>query len=146
MTKRHEALIPLTHDHHHALVQARALIGAAETESAERTRVAELFIHFYKRDTLRHFHEEEEILFPRLLEYVESAPPELIRILVEHVQIHGLVSRVEESLAGGEPDGALLKSLGELLRAHVRFEEGQLFPLIESVVPEADLKRIGLRR
>jgi hypothetical protein len=52
MTKRHQALIPLTHDHHHALVQARALIAAPDADPDTRTRVAKSFISFYGKDTL----------------------------------------------------------------------------------------------
>jgi hemerythrin-like domain-containing protein len=144
MTKRRDALIPLTHDHHHALVRARALISvASESDDAARTHAAESFIRFYRNDTLLHFHEEEEVLFPKLLEYVEEVPEELARVLIDHVRIHGMVARLQERLPSGAPDGRSLRELGELLRAHVRLEENQLFPLIERVVPERDLQDVS---
>ena len=34
MTRRHETLVPLTHDHHHALAHARRLHDAAKIEEA----------------------------------------------------------------------------------------------------------------
>jgi hemerythrin-like domain-containing protein len=144
MTKRHDALIPLTHDHHHALAQARHLIAASGSDPSARRQVAESFIRFYQEDTLLHFHEEEELLFPRLLEHAGEVPAELTRVLVEHVRIHGMVTRLRDALVGGVPAGDQLRSLGETLRAHVRVEESALFPLIERVVPEVDLKRVSL--
>jgi hemerythrin-like domain-containing protein len=142
MPKRHDALIPLTHDHHHALVQARRLIEAEVAADEERLSVGRSFLEFYEDDTLLHFHEEEEVLFPALLEHVEQAPPELVRVLLEHVAIHGLVSQLRASVEEGDVDGALLKRLGETLKAHVRLEETKLFPLIEQAVPDPDLGRI----
>jgi hypothetical protein len=106
MAKRHQALIPLTHDHHHALVQARALIAASDSDPDTRMRVAKSFTSFYGKDTLLHFHEEEEVLFPRLLEHVEEEPAVLTRVLVEHVRIHGMVAQLKHALTSGAPSGS----------------------------------------
>ena len=142
MTRRHDALMPLTHDHHHALAQARALIAGSRADEDERKRVDASFVEFYGRDTLLHFHEEEEVLFPRLLEQVEEAPSELIEVLIDHVRIHGMTARLRDALAEGAPAGEDLTRLGETLRAHVRLEENHLFPLIEAEVPEPELSAI----
>jgi hypothetical protein len=37
-----------------------------------------------------------------------------------------------------------LDAAGELLEAHIRLEERQLFPLIEELVPDDELGRLGL--
>jgi iron-sulfur cluster repair protein YtfE (RIC family) len=142
MTRRHDALIPLTHDHHHALAQARTLMTAADADAGTRAQVAESFLNFYEEDTLLHFHEEEEVLFPRLVEAVDEVPSELTQVLVEHVRIHGMVARLREATAAGEPEGDQLRHLGETLRSHVRFEENKLFPLIEDAVKETDLNAL----
>lgn len=146
MTRRSDALIPLTHDHHHALAQASVLIAASEEDSATRSGAAESFLRFYEEDTLLHFHEEEEVLFPKLLEHVQEAPPELIQVLVEHVRIHGMVARLRDRRGVGAPEGEQLRRLGETLRAHVRFEESRLFPLIERAVPEESLNEVSFAR
>jgi hemerythrin-like domain-containing protein len=144
MPKRDPALIPLTHDHHHALVQARRLIESADdAEPATLLEDARAFLRFYEDDTLLHFHEEEEVLFPRLLEAAGEAPPELIQVLVEHVKVHGLVRGLRASLEDGDPDPELMKVIGETLRAHVRFEESVLFPLIEATVPPDTLTAVS---
>lgn len=141
-TRRHDALIPLTHDHHHALSQARALIAASEADVTARVEAARAFLDFYQRDTLVHFHEEEEVLFPRLLESVDSVPHTLVSVLVDHVRIHGMVARLSTSVEQEDVGANQLMALGEQLRAHVSLEEKELFPLIERSVPEPVLDEI----
>jgi hypothetical protein len=65
--KRHPALIPLSHDHHHALVEARRLRRAADTPKS--AAVARAFLRFFAGETVGHFRDEEELLFPRLVEF-----------------------------------------------------------------------------
>lgn len=131
--KRHPALIPFSHDHHHALVQARRLKEAASGSEAERRAAAVAFVEFFRADSVRHFREEEELLFPLL----DPPPPLVERLLVEHVRLHSLVGRMER----GETNPATLKVAGELLEAHVRAEERELFPLLQESVPEDELAR-----
>ena len=142
MPKRHHALVPISLVHHHALAHARKLISAAGADAGARRDEAESFLEFYDEDVLLHFHEEEEVLFPHLLGSTGEAPPELVRVLVEHVRIHGLVGRLRESLAAGDPDAAQLSTIGETLRAHVRLEENVVFPLVEATVAEAELESL----
>lgn len=131
--KRHPALIPFSHDHHHALVQARRLKKAASGSEDERRAAAAAFVEFFRSDSVRHFREEEELLFPLL----DPPPPLVERLLVEHVRLHSLVGRMER----GETNPATLKVAGELLEAHVRAEERELFPLLQESVPEDELAR-----
>jgi hemerythrin-like domain-containing protein len=146
MARRHDALITLTHDHHHALVQASALIAASDAEEPARIEPARAFLDFYRRDTLLHFHEEEEVLFPRLLESVDSIPQALISVLVDHVRIHGMVTRLKMAVEEGNVGADQLRELGEQLRAHIRREERELFPLIERSVPEEALRDISFAK
>lgn len=143
MPKRHDALVPLTHDHHHALARARKLIAAARYGAPARREEAERFLDFYDGDVLLHFHEEEEVLFPHLLRGDDDPPPELARVLVEHVRIHGLVGSLRTSLTAGDPEPELLQTLGETLRAHVRLEEGVVFPLVEATIPQPVLESLS---
>ena len=63
-TRRHNALIPLTHDHHHALHNLRLLRLAAEGDDEQRTTAARAFADFFAAHSVEHFREEEEELFP----------------------------------------------------------------------------------
>src|SRR6266566_5431829 len=44
----------------------------------------------------------------------------------------------------GSVDRETLHAAGGLLDAHIRLEERQLFPLIERLVPDEELRRLGL--
>lgn len=88
---------------------------------------AAAFLRFFAEESVRHFREEEEQLFP-LVADSEEAKPLITRALLEHQQLHALAGR----LASG--DQTLIRDVAELLEAHVRFEERELFPLIERLV------------
>jgi hypothetical protein len=47
-------------------------------------------------------------------------------------------------VASGIVDRETLDAAGELLDAHIRLEERQLFPLIEELVPDNKLRGLGL--
>lgn len=142
--KRHPALRPLSHDHHHGLVEARRLHKAADGGPEPRRSSAAGFLRFYSSETIRHFREEEEELFPMLVDEPDPAGQLLIRALLEHQRLHALADRLDRVLAAADPDPALMRELGELLERHIRFEERTLFPFIESSVPEERLGRLVL--
>lgn len=132
--KRHPALIPLSHDHHRALVEARRLRRAAAGPAAAAT--AEAFLRFFADVTVRHFREEEELVFPAVVD-CEEARELLVQALLEHQRLHALAARLQRQLEGGGSVGGLMRELGELLEAHVRLEERRLFPVIEELLSEA---------
>jgi len=47
-------------------------------------------------------------------------------------------------VAAGSVDQETLDATGELLDRHIRLEERPLFPLIEELVPDDQLRRLGL--
>jgi quercetin dioxygenase-like cupin family protein/hemerythrin-like domain-containing protein len=144
--KRHPSLVPLSHDHHHALVEARRLRRAAGSGDEERLAAAAGFLRFFSTETLRHFREEEERLFPILVGPDGAGGELLVQALLEHQRMHALVGRLEDGVAAGEASASQLRELGELLEAHVRLEERQLFPLIQEVVAEETLEALDLAR
>ncbi len=123
--KRHPALVHLSHDHHHALVAARRLRRAAADDDDPAAAVA-AFTAFFAEETTAHFREEEEWLFPLAAES-EEARPLLVEVLLDHQRLRALVRRLEQ----GADVRATMAAAGELLEAHVRREERELFPLIE---------------
>ena len=143
--RRHESLIPFTHDHHHVLARARRLRLAADSGDGEEQRAAaEEFVEFFQDDSLLHFREEEETLFPLVIDRADAPIDLLSRLLLEHVRMHRLVARLEAEIAEGAIAPQTLKAIGELLAAHIRVEESELFPLMEQMVNEEDLRSIRL--
>jgi hemerythrin-like domain-containing protein len=138
--KRHSSLVPLSHDHHHALVRARQLHGAAQGETAVRQAEAASFVRFFAGETVRHFREEEERLFPLLVDFAWQAEELLVQALLEHRRLRALVARLDRELATDSVAPALMRELADLLESHTRFEERRLFPLVEEVASEALLR------
>jgi quercetin dioxygenase-like cupin family protein len=142
--KRHVSLVPLSHDHHHALVEARRLGRAADGTDAVRREAAADFVRFFSTETVRHFREEEEQLFPAFVGQQGADERLLVQALLEHQRIHALVRRLEHALAAERVDASAMRELAELLEAHVRLEERELFPLLEQVVPPEVLGELDL--
>ena len=146
MAKRHDALLPLSRDHHHALVQARRLKDAAASADRKvRIRAADDFLNFYLGRALHHFREEEELFFPPATEF-EEARPLVVRAVTEHLNVHRLVGLLKAQLSSAAVTGELLGEISEVLRLHVRFEEDELFPLIERLVPSDRLEEVAGHR
>jgi hemerythrin-like domain-containing protein len=143
--KRHPALIPLSRDHHDGLVQAvRLRRAAADGEASARLAAAREFVEFFRNEERVHLRDEEEELFPLLLRHVQSQPAPLREARVQHVQLEGFARKLHIAVTAGSVDRETLDAAGELLDAHIRLEERQLFPLIEQLVPDHELRRLGL--
>lgn len=159
--KRHPALRDLSSDHHLGLVQARRLVkvatndaagaqasggvadGAAEEDGA--AKVGREFLAFWDDHTSRHFREEEEVLLPTFARYGDSSLEPVVRMLVEHVTIRRLVTDLRGQMETNQPSPETMRSIGELLRAHIRHEEDVVFPLIERMLPEEALQELSSR-
>jgi hemerythrin-like domain-containing protein len=137
VTRRHDALIPLTHDHHHALKHARTLRQAAEGDDAARLDAARAFVRFFGDDSVRHFREEEEEIFPLVIDKQGAPLDGITRILLEHVRLHALHRQLAQHVASGSVDPDLMRATADLFKKHIRFEEDELFPAIETCGADA---------
>jgi hemerythrin-like domain-containing protein len=102
------------------------------------------FVEFFRKEERVHLRDEEEELFPLLLRHVGSQPAPLRQARVQHVQLEGFARTLDIAVAAGIVDREMLDAAGDLLDAHIRLEERQLFPLIEQLVPDDELRRLGL--
>jgi hemerythrin-like domain-containing protein len=145
--KRHRSLYPLSHDHHHALVQALNLDKAGPGD--DRTGIQEAaarFADFWRSDLQRHFAQEEQIVLPLLTNYKAADAAEVREMLEQHAAIARLACELNEKLARPETiEASLLTNLAEYLRRHIRYEEGELFPAVETSVPEEELWLMNMR-
>lgn len=143
MPKRHAGLIPLTHDHHHALAQARRLRIAARGNDEELQARSREFFEFFHEETIEHFREEEESVFP--LAVGDARADDLLgRVVLEHLHLHALVARLGDQIEQGKVTGAVANGLADALESHVRLEENEVFPLLEEIVPAERLDAIEL--
>ena len=130
--KRSAALAPLSRDHHHALDAALRLRRADAGTLAEAVAS---FQAFFESRGSRHFEIEEELLLPAL----PASDPEWSamceRVLAEHADLRRRGAEVADVEAA--------HALGERLNDHVRFEERELFELLEARLEPAELERLA---
>ena len=140
---RHEALIPLAHDHHHFLAHANRMQEAATQDAAARRLAADDYVSFYLGKGLRNMREEHELFFPAAFFAGDQARALVLRGVAGHLEMCHQTHRLQEELSGGEIAPKSLEQLADILKEHVRFEESELFTVIQNSVPEDELRRLG---
>lgn len=132
--KRHPALIPLSREHHGALILARLLQKDAPVYKGLPTDTqgkAEYAFKFYQEELVKHFEDEERVL--KLVTGVESNLDLMIKtISYEHQELHELFQSIDN-----HPDlSSHLDQIGKTLETHIRKEERELFPLMQETCNE----------
>ena len=130
--KRSKQLTPLSKDHHDGLLFAWKIKQGLKN-GADIKLIGEYVQWFWKNHLEEHFREEEQILAPHL-----PADNELLkRMIDEHREIEAMV-HINENI----PDKTLLNNLAQAIDDHIRFEERELFPYAETIIPENELNLI----
>lgn len=135
--RRHPALVELSRDHHRALVVAQALCRAG---TSQEIAPEALFARFWRTDGEAHFRLEEDVLLPAYALHGDPRHPAIVQMLIDHMMIR----RDAVLIATGRPTD-IMHRLGANLRAHVRLEERQVFPLIEETLSEDELDAVAVR-
>jgi hemerythrin-like domain-containing protein len=134
--KRHPDLQSLSRDHHQALVVAHRL-KHVDDKDAIAARAA--FLEFWRRHGQHHFRVEEEVLLAGFARAGGAEDPGVARVLREHAEIRLRALQLQGETASVQAQ----RALGELLAAHVRFEEGELFPAIEATLTSEQLSAVA---
>lgn len=112
-------------------------IGQALRRADDPTEPVSKFHDFWIREGAMHFRTEEEVLLPRwkLLGNIDATAA--ARVAKEHLELRA----VALELTTGSCSLTTVREFGEKLVAHVRFEERELFTLIEDDLglPELEL-------
>lgn len=125
--KRSAALQPLSREHHTALTLAKTCEQAAQSgDEALVNETCERVIEAFFDELEPHFCFEEQSLLP-LLHNPENLPLAQ-RALAEHQHLRVLLDGLRRN------DTGALGNFGKCLSAHVRFEERELFPVLESLL------------
>ena len=125
--KRAPALQHLSREHHTALTLAKACERATQSrEEGQINKACQRVIKVFSDELEPHFQIEEQSLLP-LLQSTENQPLAQ-RTLADHQQLRALLDGLRQNNAGA------LDSFGKCLSAHVRFEERELFPVLESLM------------
>jgi hemerythrin-like domain-containing protein len=109
------------------LVLAKACLRAASSGNELQVRLAsERATDFFRTDLTPHFRIEEESILPMLSD--ADSWKLARRILDEHAQLRALIGEL------GFCSAEVLRAFGKCLEHHVRFEERELFPVLEQVL------------
>ena len=136
--KRDPRLVRLSWDHHHGLVLALRI--SREAPAADDAALGLLYgdvLAEWSRAVLPHFHAEEGCLLARLLRHPEGDAV-VARTGRDHLEIEALVADVRDA-TGLETRRAAMLAFGERLRAHIRWEEAELFEVSQAVMTDAEL-------
>jgi len=136
--KRHEALAPLSREHHEALILAQLLkkgvpaYKGLPTDTAGKISYAR---QLYADKLRRHFLDEEKIL-----EIVKGKNHLIDTISREIFNEHSILRKLFDSIDTAGVDS--LDELAVILEQHIRKEERILFPLIQQHCDEDLLKKV----
>ena len=124
--KRHPDLLQLSREHHGALKLARdARRAAASGDASEMAALAQRVAQVFPVELDPHFCIEEQGILLLLAQAGQHAL--VARTLAEHAELR----RLAQALA--TPDANSLLRFGDLLGAHVRFEEREVFEAAQAV-------------
>ena len=128
--KRDKALIPFSREHHHSLLLGwKIRKGLANGTPVERIKKYNDW--FFEHHVKPHFEDEEKYIFPILGEEHElikkalSEHRRLTRLFTEETDIEKALHHIEEEL-----------------ERHIRFEERELFMIIQEHATPEELKKI----
>ena len=144
--KRHPSLVPLSLEHHDALVLAQGLmLGRSKAPRSnwptDRRLQVDRVNEFFQETFLVHFDAEETHLFSRVTERMSDQAALIDELLRDHDALRGLVSDLSAECSNDLD--VRLPALGRLMKAHIRKEEQVLFQATQSGLDHTELEEIG---
>ncbi|WP_423146014.1 hemerythrin domain-containing protein [Rubrolithibacter danxiaensis] len=133
--KRNVNLLHLSRDHHHGLLLGWKIRQGLKYLTLPET-VAEYVDYFSREALFPHFQEEEQTI----LIYLQADDAFRLRTINEHTQIENAIHAL---LKSKDKSAAVLIKVADMLDAHIRFEERELFPYIENLLSDEQLEEIG---
>ncbi len=135
--KRDVALRGLSEQHQHGLFVARGL-RLAEDGTRELSEALEAMRATWLAEMEPHFQAEELTLVPAAAASIGADHPWLARLLRDHAEIRGAWEGLQQS-----PTPEAAGHLGRMLDQHIRFEERELFPMLESRLSADAMAKLG---
>lgn len=135
---RDKNLIPLSHQHQHALALCVRIDRASPISESDvfawQAEIAQIFV----QEIQSHFKAEEQVLFPAARRFEE-----LVHLVDDLTTDHsGLRQRFSSALARKMAPGDITE-LGLRLSTHIRKEERQLFENLQRLLDPSDMEKLG---
>jgi hemerythrin-like domain-containing protein len=135
---RDRNLIPLSHQHQHALALCVRISRGLQSETADLESWQAELTAIVQSEIEYHFRAEEKILFPAA-ERFPVLLPVVKHLRSEHGTLRGFFARAEMRKLD-VPD---LKTFAETLSQHIRTEERELFEQCQQLMSAEELDRLG---
>jgi hemerythrin-like domain-containing protein len=135
---RNKNLIPLSHQHQHALALCVRLDRAIQAKEVDLAAWQEEIQQIYEQEIGIHFAAEEQELFP-----AAARVPELQALVADLVAEHARLRDLFARAGARKMDARDLESFWQSLSAHIRKEERQLFESVQRILPADQLALLG---
>lgn len=134
---RDKNLIPLSHQHQHALALCVRIERAPDASlPAFRSEIVQM----WESEIRWHFNAEEQVLFP-----AARLHPELVLLIDELLRDHVLIRDFVQQEREGALERFSTREFAAALSAHVRKEERQLFEECQRLFDPEHLARLGAK-
>ena len=130
--KRNPALVSFSKDHHFALLLIWKIREGCK-KNIDPERIGRYVQHFFDTDLKLHFRLEEELMFQKL----PADNKMRMQAEAEHKYIYLLIEEMQKKV-----DTESLMHFGDTLEKHIRFEERELFNLLQETLTEPELEEI----
>ena len=135
---RDKNLIPLSHQHQHALALCVRIERASPIPAGDINAWQKEIAHIFQNEIHGHLDAEEHVLFPAALQF-----DELQTLVSQLISEHGEL-RQKFALAVAASMGPTdVSAVGQLLSAHIRKEERQLFERMQQLLSNEELGILG---
>ncbi|MGE5726644.1 MAG: hemerythrin domain-containing protein [Acidobacteriota bacterium] len=135
---RDRNLIPLSHQHQHALALCVQIDRSLQAGTADLQALQAQIGTMFNLEIRWHFAAEEEALFPEAAAFAELKPL-VEQLLAEHATLRQYFARAQAR----ELDPAGLREFAQTLSAHIRKEERELFEACQRLLSPEKLNAVG---
>jgi len=137
---RDKNLIPLSHQHQHALALCVRIDRASPVSDFDLNAWQMEVVQHFEPEIKMHFLAEERILFPIARHY-----PELVPLIEELSADHADLRAFFAWAKAGEMSSEELSEFAERMSDHIRKEERQLFESLQKLLNPTQLAALGAK-
>jgi len=137
---RDKSLIPLSHQHQHALALCVRIDRAQPIPPANLQDWQAEIAQIFEQEITFHFAAEEAVVFPAARSF-----PELTALVEELIDEHGVLRNLFSLAQGRRLSTQTLPEFGQRLSDHIRKEERQLFEPLQQLLTGPELAALGVQ-
>lgn len=137
---RDKSLIPLSHQHQHALALCVRIQRASPVPVGDIPQWQAEIVEIFRSEISIHFEAEEQIIFPAAEKFTD-----LQALVRELIADHSHLRRMFSHAAAGNMSPDDVSLLAQRLSAHIRKEERHLFERLQQMLAADELNDLGSR-